>query len=255
MSKFVEVGQKLAVISDVHGNMLALEAVLEDIKRREADCIINLGDCVTSPLWPRETYEMLKPLGIPTVRGNHDRALGAANPSALSPAGQFTYNALHPSQRHDLAALPAQIEMSDGILAVHGNLESDETYLIDEVVDGRFMPASRQVLVERLKRRGTARVILCGHSHIQGLRVGPGECLILNPGSVGCAVFADRPTARTAEYRSPHARYALLSRRYGKWEAEMLAIAYDWGRTAERARENGRPDWAEAIATGTMGGH
>ena len=62
---------RLAVISDVHGNLRALEAVLADIGTRGVDLTVNLGDCVTSPLWPKETFEALQVLALPTVRGNH----------------------------------------------------------------------------------------------------------------------------------------------------------------------------------------
>jgi predicted phosphodiesterase len=64
---------RLAIISDIHGNLVALEAVLADLRARSPDVTINLGDCVTSPLWPRETFELLATLDLPTVRGNHDR--------------------------------------------------------------------------------------------------------------------------------------------------------------------------------------
>ena len=66
---------RLAIISDIHGNLLALETVLAHVKTRGVDAPINLGDCVTSPLWPRETLELLDTLSWPTVRGNHDRRL------------------------------------------------------------------------------------------------------------------------------------------------------------------------------------
>lgn len=66
---------RLALISDIHGNIRALEAVLADVKTRGADAIVNLGDCVTSPLWPRETCDLPESLSLSTVRGNHDRAL------------------------------------------------------------------------------------------------------------------------------------------------------------------------------------
>ena len=65
---------RIAVLADIHGNVLALDAVLDDLKRRGgADLTINLGDCVSGPLWPRETFERLEALDLPTVRGNHDR--------------------------------------------------------------------------------------------------------------------------------------------------------------------------------------
>ena len=56
---------RLAVIADIHGNLPALEAVLADIERRGADRIVNLGDCVSGPLWPRETMDLLDTLGLP----------------------------------------------------------------------------------------------------------------------------------------------------------------------------------------------
>nr|WP_283818400.1 metallophosphoesterase family protein [Bradyrhizobium diazoefficiens] len=80
---------RLAVISDIHGNLVALEAVLADIKARGADRTVNLGDCVTSPLWPKETFQALQQLSLPTVRGNHDRWIEEFPDDKLSPAGLF----------------------------------------------------------------------------------------------------------------------------------------------------------------------
>jgi predicted phosphodiesterase len=87
---------RFAVIPDVHGNLLALETVLADIRTRGVDATINLGDCVTSPLWPRETFEALQGLGLPTVRGNHDRWIQELPEAQLSPAGIFARAALEP---------------------------------------------------------------------------------------------------------------------------------------------------------------
>jgi len=69
----------------------------------------------------------------------------------------------------------------------------------------------------------------------------PGGPLIVNPGSVGCPVYADGPDAAGTNARSPHVRYALLSRNNGRWSVEMFALAYDWERAALRALENNRP--------------
>ena len=59
---------RIAVLADIHGNVLALDAVLEDLKQRGgADLTVNLGDSVSGPLWPRETFERLEMLNLPTV--------------------------------------------------------------------------------------------------------------------------------------------------------------------------------------------
>jgi hypothetical protein len=80
--------------------------------------------------------------------------------------------------------------------------------------------------------------------------LGPNGRLILNPGSVGCPVFADIPVAANLEYSSPHARYAILTKKAKLWEAELLALEYDWSSASARATENGRPDWAKALSLG-----
>ena len=98
---------RLAILSDIHGNLVALEAVLADLQDRAPDRIINLGDSVTSPLWPRETFERLEQLALPTVRGNHDRWLLEGVRKEMTKSVAFTYEALTPSQRTALGTLPA----------------------------------------------------------------------------------------------------------------------------------------------------
>ena len=244
---------RLAVISDVHGNLAALEAVLADIKARGADATVNLGDCVTSPLWPRDTFEALQLLALPTVRGNHDRWIEEYPEHRLSSAGRFARNALTAEQRRTLHGLPSQLRLADGILACHGTPNDDSACLLEEVLDdGRFAPARREVLEERLG--GTAaHVVLCGHSHRQAVVRGPRGCLILNPGSVGCPVFADIPFAASLEYRSPHARYATLTKKGRDWQVELLALEYDWEAASARALANDRPEWAQALSSGWVG--
>ena len=82
---------RLAILSDVHGNLVALEAVLADLRTRAPDAVVNLGDCVTSPLWPAETWALLQTLALPTVRGNHDRWLAEAPLERLSPSERFSH--------------------------------------------------------------------------------------------------------------------------------------------------------------------
>lgn len=244
---------RLAVISDIHGNLLALEAVLADIEGRGVDAIVNLGDCVTSPLWPKETFDRLGELDLPTVRGNHDRWIVEMPEAKLSPAGRFARAALSEAERAVLHALPATLEVSPDILAVHGTPADDSTYLLEDVMDGRLAPAARTTVAARLGAAARpGGVVLCGHSHRQAVVQGPEGCLVLNPGSVGCPVFADNPAAPTLEHRSPHARYAILTRRRGAWGAELMALDYDWHAAARRAAANGREDWAVAMVTGAV---
>jgi predicted phosphodiesterase len=244
---------RLAVISDIHGNLPALEAVLADVKQRGVDATINLGDCVTSPMWPKETFEALQSLALPTVRGNHDRSIEELPDEALSSAGRFARSALSAEQRRALYNLPQRIDLGDGILACHGTPDDDSTCLLEEMLDdGRFVPARRDVLKERLKSASAARVVLCGHSHRQSFIHGPSGCVILNPGSVGCPVFADISFAANLEYRSPHARYSVLTKIKGVWRAELLALEYDWASASARALANGRPEWAKALSSGVV---
>ncbi len=243
---------RLAVISDIHGNLLALERVLADIKTRAVDATINLGDLAAGPLWPKETVELLETLGLPTVRGNHDRWMGDRPLDKLPPAARFEHAALTEGQRARLHALPASIELDGDVLAVHGTPSDDSSYLTEEIHDNRLIPASRALLLERLGDAVSRRVVLCGHSHRQSLTQIPGGCLILNPGTVGCPVFADLPAASQGEFRSPHARYAILTRRNGLWGAEMIALEYDWDRAAVQALANGFPRWAQAYGAGAV---
>jgi diadenosine tetraphosphatase ApaH/serine/threonine PP2A family protein phosphatase len=171
---------------------------------------------------------------------------------SLSPADRFAHAALTPEQRRVQHALPARIELAEGILAVHGTPSDDSAFLTEEVYPGRLVPASRQKVCERLGEAMSRAVVLCGHSHRQSLTQMPGGPLIINPGSVGCPVFADIPRANCIEPRSPHARYAILARQGYRWSAEFFALEYDWDQAAARARDNGFANWAEALVTGAV---
>jgi predicted phosphodiesterase len=243
---------RLALVSDIHGNLLALEAVLADLKARAPDLVVNLGDCVTAPLWPRETLQLLDTLRWPTVRGNHDRWLGEPARVAGSRTIAFTHDALTAEQRARLGALPAQLEFDD-ILAVHGRPGDDAAYLLEDAVEDRLCLAPTETLARRLGAT-TASLVLCGHSHLQQAawcggegRAGGAGRLVVNPGAVGGPRYADNAAPARNEAGSPHARYALATRRGAQWDVELIALAYDFEAVVARARANGRADWAAAF--------
>src|SRR5687768_14198447 len=120
---------RLAVLSDVHGNLLALQVVRAHLQRQGVDAAINLGDCVSAPLWPRETLAVLDEWNIPMVRGNHDRMLMESGKD-LTPTDNFTRDNLPDADRARLFALPESIVLDDTVAAYHGRPSSDIAYLL-----------------------------------------------------------------------------------------------------------------------------
>ena len=262
---------RLAVIADIHGNVPALEAVLADIAHRGVNvaATIDLGDCVSGPLWPVETFELLQKLSLPTVRGNHDRALGtpvaglgasdafassqlAAAAAAASGSWEaYPQTQMAPAACRTLAALPPLLHPLPGVVACHGTPGDDLTYLLEDVTDETLTLASAATIASRLGDT-TANLVLCAHSH-QPRVVRSGRTLIVNPGSVGCPAYEDPGAPRhVSETGTPHARYAIIDDDTGDWAVTFVAVLYDWNRAAARAVANGRPEWATTLTTGRM---
>ena len=241
---------RIAVIADIHGNLPALEAVLADIERRCVDQTINLGDCVSGPLWPREVCDLLMSREELTVRGNHDRWVSGSDPTRMGASDRYAYSQLNQDHRAWLRSLPTSAETEHDVFACHGTPSDDNQYLVEEVSDGRLVRARLATIQERLGDV-RARAVLCGHSHQQHLIQLPDGPLVLNPGSVGCPSYDDPGVDHhVSEVGSPHARYAVLAIDEQQISAEMLAVAYDWTTAAARAEKNGRPEWAYGLRTG-----
>ena len=241
---------RIAVLADIHGNIHALEAVLADLAARKTDLVVNLGDCASGPLWPRETMERLTHLGLPTVRGNHDRQIATLSPEAMGPSDRYAFDQISPEQREHLGALPFRQNFAHGIVAFHATPKSDDIYLTEEIEGGRLVRSHTDAIVERL---GTidAKLVLCGHSHrarVIQLTDGPS---ILNPGSVGCPAYED--TTYVSESGTHHACYAIVETRPQEAFAfELHLVPYPYQEAAHRAEANGRPEWAHGLRTGFM---
>lgn len=249
---------RLAVIADIHGNVLALEAVLADIAAAGIDRIVNLGDVVSGPLWPRETAERLIPLNLPTVRGNHDRWVATTPRTEQHASDAFAHDELTEAQRRWLGGLPMTLDLEIEGLAIrcfHATPSDDNTYLMHRVGEGVMVPAAAGMVAARLGHAGAAGLVLCGHTHQARAMALPGGPLVVNPGSVGQPAYSDPtpPHPHVSEAGSPHARYAVVTIAAGKVASVGLkAVAYDWRAAAARADSLGRADWAHALATGFM---
>jgi predicted phosphodiesterase len=243
---------RIAIVSDIHGNVPAFEAVVADFRRRKPDLIVNLGDHLSGPLWPAETLADLRSRDWVHIRGNHDRVVGTLPPERLGPSDRFAHERIDEAGREWLRALPPVVRLEGGLTLCHGTPAVDELYLLESVSRGRVMPALMSEIADRLGDEN-AKLILCGHSHLPSLIAGPRGGLIVNPGRVGLPAYDDvLPEPHIVEAGSPHARYAFLWREGERWTVEHVAIPYDHHAAADRARANGRPDWEIALRTGRM---
>jgi putative phosphoesterase len=234
---------RIAVISDIHGNRLALEAVLEDIETHGVDMTVNLGDLVSGPLEPALTADLLLECDFPTVRGNHERALIANGAADLVPVDRFALADLKPRHLEWFARLPATLSISRDIYMCHGTPTDDNAPWLDAWWQGRDTTLPNEAAVAAEAEGLDYPVLLCGHTHTaRAVRLRDGR-LIVNPGSVGLQMV----------YGSPDARYAILDRRNSQWSVMLCAIPYDHQGAAEQARRRGFDKWVEALNTGWAG--
>ncbi len=245
---------RIAVITDIHGNVAALEAALADIKARGIGQVLCLGDNASGMMWPGETAAMLMAAGIESVRGNHDRWVAEQDPAEMGRQDAYAHEQTTPDQRAWLGSLPTRITPAPGVLACHGTPDSDTINLLEEPRLGHLVPARPSTVREKLGPDGmAARVVLCGHSHQPSVVKLPEGPLVVNPGSLGCPAFrvSRPPQPHVSESRSPHARYAILHvPEHGTPYAELVALTYDWESAARRAESLDSPAWAYALRTG-----
>lgn len=254
---------KFAAVSDIHGNLPALEAVLADIAREGVDAIVNLGDIVSGPLWPAETADRLMPLDWPTLAGNHERQVLTQALAEMSNTDAHTAPRLTPAHRTWLAALPPTLQWQPEVFLCHGTPRSDLQYLM-ETVTPEYAPGANPGVRAATRDEVRTRLgdtlagvphalILCGHTHTPRCeRLDDGR-MVVNPGSVGLPAYDDdHPYFHLVKNGTPHARYALLTRKPAGWGVKLKRIDYDFESAARQAERHQRPDWAIALRTGRM---
>jgi diadenosine tetraphosphatase ApaH/serine/threonine PP2A family protein phosphatase len=242
---------RFAAIADVHGNCLALEAVIADIRAQNIEDIVNLGDMASGPLDARRTMDALMALDAVHVLGNHDRYLIDRPPEKMGSWDGPAHAQLDANHLDWLRTVPPTRVFRDEVFLCHATPASDEIYWLETVLpDGAVRMASLQT-IEQAAGRITQPLMLCGHSHIaRAVRLADGR-MIVNPGSVGSPGYRDvHPFPHVMEAGTPDARYAILESVGGIWRATFRHVPYDHEAMAALARRNGQPELASALATG-----
>lgn len=225
---------RLGLISDVHGNLHALEAAIAALRREGVDRFVCAGDLVGYGPFPNECVERVAGLDAVTVVGNHDLiALGRLSDERCIPLARnslrWTRDVLRDDSRRYLAALPLRIEIGLEVVMAHGSLDDPQEYVVQ--------PLQAAGQLQRLVAEfPTARHLILGHTHrarahtVSGdlldlqapVFLGAGGPTLINPGSVGqsreraalarCAVLdleAGRATFMSATYDASACRAAL----------------------------------------------
>jgi predicted phosphodiesterase len=232
----------LAVLSDIHGNLAALEAALKEIKRHKPDRLLICGDLVLNGPRPREVVQRVRELdgaGALVVQGNTDIAVADFDftaafpwleevPAAQRAAAEWAHEELADEDLDYLRRLPAERRLWQAdtlLLACHASPGSQ--------TNGLPADLDPAVTVERVTRTD-ARVVACGHTHVADVRE-LGRKLIVNPGSCGYA-FDGEASACWALLTLPEAEAEAEA---DEPVAELFRPAYDAQQVAEEVSARG----------------
>ena len=243
---------RFALISDIHGNLNALEAVLEDIEAKGgADQLVCLGDITAVGPQPKESLDKVRELDCPIIMGNHDEWLLTMDDELLIPEAAKVDKVLaeivkdidtwdrDQLTKEDLEFVKTfknwwRVDLSDEIdlLCFHGSPRSHTDMLVST--------SSDEELNEMFERKRAA-VMIGGHTHLQMLRRWQ-HMLIINPGSVGAPFYHNF----RGEIRNPWwAEYAILEFREGNFSIDLRRVSYDVDKMLKIVHDSGMPhtDW------------
>jgi putative phosphoesterase len=227
---------RVAVLSDIHGNLVGLDACLVDLEAQGgADAIVAAGDlCLDGPK-PKKVLQRLEELGVQCVRGNTDRYLSdAANEhfEALEDAQiNWTRRDVGEQWLERLREMPFALRIGDDdnqLLIVHANPKSDDEHI---------WPDADEATLQRMLGEEPATAIAFGHLHLPYVRMWHGK-LLVNVASAGLPKDGD-----------PRACYAILTERSGGWQVKHRRVPFDVKRVATQLADCGIPGSAELIAT------
>ncbi len=158
---------KIALLSDIHANLPAFEAVLEDLERQQPDAVYCLGDLVGYNVWPNQVIGLVRKHGIATIAGNHDlkvaKILASLGDCSKEENSEYAYKLVGHNEKNYLLTLPRHLRLEFRIddqqlnmLLVHGSPRSINEYLLQELPE--------QYMLE-IVREFKADILCFGHSH------------------------------------------------------------------------------------------
>lgn len=213
---------RVAALYDIHGNLPALEAVLEDVRRADVDLVVVGGDVLPGPM-PRETLTCLLDLEVPVqfIQGNGDREVRAptgAVPESFRDAMRWNAQQLLPEHERLIDSWPATLRVRigelDDVLFCHATPRNDNEIFTRLTPEDRLLPVFAGLDV---------RLVICGHTHMQFDRT-IGNVRVVNAGSVGMP------------FQDPGAYWLLLGP-----DVQLRHTAYDLTKAAERIRDTAYP--------------
>ncbi|MCT4507880.1 MAG: metallophosphatase family protein [Tepidibacter sp.] len=234
---------KIAVISDVHSNMYALEEVVKDIKEKNIDLTVCVGDLVGYATFPNEVIDLIRKENILTVMGNYDDAVGNIRlicgcdypdpKDAENATKSLMWSIENTSEENKefLANLPKKMTLTfEGktITFVHGSPRKLNEYLKENSKESKEVMESF-----------TGDILVCGHTHKPYYKMYEKKMLV-NSGSVG-----------KSKTGSPDANYVIIDVKEDNVDIEIVQVRYDFEKTAKAIEESVLPnEFAQIIRTG-----
>ncbi|WP_254810137.1 metallophosphoesterase family protein [Natronosalvus amylolyticus] len=230
-----------AIIADIHGNTVALDAVLRDLEDETIDRIVCLGDVAAGGPEPSEAVNRIRRLDCPVVMGNADEWVitpeAAEEPEEslewFSDIGAWGGEQLSDSQLDFVKSFDSTIEvqLDDGLQLVcyHGSPQSTTDWVA---------PTTPQNELDEMFDDCEADILAGGHTHIQ-LFQQYRDAILLNPGSVGLSYGIERTTGRV--YNRLEAEYALLTQSNGTLDVSLRRTPFDLDAVREMAHESEMP--------------
>jgi predicted phosphodiesterase len=251
----------IALFSDIHANLPALEAFFADLDSRKPDAIYCLGDLVGYNIWPNEVIDEIRKRGIPTITGNYDFGIGRAiddcgcayktdqEKANGAVSISFTNEIVKPEQRRYLRTLPAHIRLEFqlnndtlNLLLVHGSPRKINEYLFEDREEKSML---------RIMKDSDADILCFGHTHKPYHRIMNDEGNrfrhAINIGSVGKPKDGD-----------PRGGYVLLHINENgsitdkdSIRVEFIRFTYDVEKAAKAVEDSPLPDaYAESLRKG-----